>query len=92
MSFSFNVWKRVHVHAQRHHGAREVFLGRGTAQAEAACLLRPVPVVSRRVFAEAPPANNDVLICEYLYDETAQARPRFQVISFCISRRTCGIR
>jgi len=60
--------------AQRHHGAREVFLGRTTGVAEAACLLRPAPVVSRRAFAEAPPASNDVLTCDYLYDEAAQAR------------------
>ncbi len=62
--------------AQRHHGAREVFLGRATGVAEAACLLRPAPVVSRRAFAEAPPASNDVLTCDYLYDEAAQARPQ----------------
>jgi len=51
-----------------------VFLGRATGVAEAACLLRPAPVVSRRAFAEAPPASNDVLTCDYLYDEAAQAR------------------
>ena len=62
------------VHRQRHHGAREVFLGRGTTQAPAECLLRPVPVVTRRAFAEAPPANNDVLVCDYLYDDVGQAR------------------
>ena len=56
-----------------------MFLGRGTAAAEAACLLRPVPVVSRRAFADAPPANDDVVVCEYLYDEAAQVRWRGRV-------------
>ena len=49
-----------------------MFLGRGTTEAPAECLLRPVPVVTRRVFAEAPPANNDVLVCDYLYDDVGQ--------------------
>ncbi|KAK9836005.1 hypothetical protein WJX81_005277 [Elliptochloris bilobata] len=66
----------LHTGRLRHHGAREVFLGRGTAEAPAECLLRPVPVVSRRAFAEAPPANNDVLVCDYLYDEIAQVFQR----------------
>ena len=33
----------------------------------------------RRVFADAPPASNDVLVCDYLYDEAAQARMRLHV-------------
>jgi origin recognition complex subunit 1 len=74
----------THLGRQRHHGARELFLGRGTHYEPAAALLRRAFVRSQRAFAAAQEGGggeedegdgdgegegNDVFVCEYEYDE-----------------------
>ncbi|GBF97789.1 origin recognition complex subunit [Raphidocelis subcapitata] len=70
----------THLGRQRHHGARELFLGRGTHYEPAAALLKRAFVRSPRAFAaaqdgaceadgEGEDEGNDAFVCEYEYDE-----------------------